>query len=1559
MNALLKKSTISLLIACLLPWSSHGAVTDIADKPLASTSSDSVKPNVMFILDDSGSMELQFMPDPLDSRANTVGIRNGVCNTVFYNPELTYETPQTVVGTTTKTIEDINSASPTTFTSAYEDGFYVYTGRSLTTYPRRNLETSFRAFQDNIFGASRGYDTDVSDTAQPAYYWTYLGATTLVPVTGDCNKTLVSSTDSTTQEICTDSSRYPNTVAPIFATCALAGKTALWRKTIVTGASGPGATDERQNFANWYSYYRQRLTMMKSAAGKAFLQLGNKYRVGFVTINPGNPVSADRFLKLGEFTIDQKKLWIEKLYRQDDNGSTPLREALARVGSYYGGLTAGLSQGMILDTTNRTDDPVQYSCQQNFSILTTDGYWNGNAGLNLSGGSIGNQDGVYGARGAATIPEGEKLAVVAYPIYDGATTNRTTSDASNQYSYGACTLPQPQQKVVQWQSRPMEVGKVVTQIQARTGTLQQRDGNLQRRRSTNSGSSWGSWGDRSDCTWDDQGSTQYQCRYVVGSWNDTSSCTANPPGTVTTNGTQWVGDSVECQINWGAWANAGSCTPDTTGQSRRECQSIPVSEQVGVACTPGTTGGGQVTTCTSVPTPPGTWVDTTGPCTPSPTLGCQSIVETDWTNVASCTAAAPNAAGEETLCRTVASATPGNKIVATTTYTSSTVQMSGDQQVGTPVTGTPTTSSFDYDATCYASAPALPTPNPGRPTPAQLPAPLSGCAAWPCVTTSAASGGTSDTLADVAQYYYATDLRACDWDTKTDNQRTATGLTETAYCLANGSRCQGGVSNVNVCENNVPRGAISEFPNEDDRVHWQHMTTFTLGLGLTGVTPYTSNYRTANTGAFQNIRTGTANWPNPGSSEPAKLDDLWHAAVNGRGLYFSAANPQDVSTGLAAALAGINDRVGSAAAAATSNLEPVSGDNYAFTAKYTTGVWTGDLEAKEINLDDGTVADTAIWSAAALLANKTKNACDNRAIKLFRSGATNNLVNFTWNTFACDNMGNPTGAASTGLNASEQAYFNAAKVATLDQYTSMTDGTAGTVNQPPLAAGANLVNFLRGQRGFEGFEPDSTTKLYRTRTAVLGDIVNAQPVFVRKPFAQYTDTGYADFKNLPANTGRTPVVYVAANDGMLHAFNADPASGAELWAFIPTMSLPELHQLANTDYATNHHYFTDGTPVVGDVFDAADMVPKWKTILVAGMNKGGKGYYALDITDPLVPKALWEFTDPDMGYTFGNPMIVKLMDGRWVVMVTSGLNNPDGKGYLYVLEAGTGNILYKIATSAGSAATPSGLNKISGWAVGDPIIDNTVSHVYGVDVLGNIWRFDVNDIAAMTPSGREATLLATAKDGSGTPQPITTQPQLGQVGPDIYVYVGTGKYLGDSDPATTQTQSIYGIKDTLAMPASAGAPVIASLRTTLTRQTVTQSGSGLAATRAVESCSASLNGWYVDLPDAGERVNVDMKLQLGTLVAGSNVPIPGACRVGGYSWLNFFNATSGCSVDPQKKVGQRLSDSLVVGLNIIRLPSGKTVVVATTSDAKQPTLTPPFSVGNPEGRRLTWRELVP
>jgi type IV pilus assembly protein PilY1 len=722
---------------------------------------------------------------------------------------------------------------------------------------------------------------------------------------------------------------------------------------------------------------------------------------------------------------------------------------------------------------------------------------------------------------------------------------------------------------------------------------------------------------------------------------------------------------------------------------------------------------------------------------------------------------------------------------------------------------------------------------------------------------------------------------------------------------------------------------------------------------------------------------------------------LWHTAVDGRGLYFSASNPTSVINGLSAALAGVNARVASAAAAATSNLEPVAGDNFAYVAKYVTQKWTGEVEAHEIILQDqfdpvthaltasaGSISSSVIWSAQAKLDAKGRAACDTRTINLFRAGATNNLTPFTWNTFACDTSGLPTGSSQTSLNATEQANFGATQVSLLSQYPTMTDGTSGSVDQRSQAAGVNLVNFLRGQRGQENFLTNTANQLYRTRDHILGDIINAQPVYVKAPFAQYNDAGYVAFQT--ANASRTPMVYAAANDGMLHAFYAgtsiiDTNGGNEAWAFIPTPVLPNLYKLASVNYANQHTYSVDGTPTVGDVYDPADTT--WKTILVGGLNKGGKGYYAMDVTNPAAPKGLWEFkysttcydaatpstwyADCHIGYSFGNPIISKLRDGRWVVFVTSGYNNVnspsvtgDGVGYLYVLEAMTGKILYKISTGVGSAATPSGLNKISAW-VEDPTHNNQTERVYGVDLLGNIWRFDVNDILA--PPGIEATLLATVTDSTGTAQPITTKPELAEVGGQPFVYVGTGRYLGTTDNSSTQTQSVWAILDPLT------ATPLTSLRSTLRNMTITNVGSGLTAFRTV-ACAAncgSTAGWVADFPDSGERVNIDIKLQLGTLVVATNVPQSNACNIGGYSWLNYFDNATGNAVSNSQNasvgsllVGSDGSKSLAVGLNIVRLPGGKTVVLATNSAAQQLTVSAPFAVAPPTGKRVSWREII-
>lgn len=1212
----------------------HAALTDIANVPLASSSTTVVKPNILFTLDDSGSMGWGYMPDGIRDRYDRTGYKNHLCNTIYYNPNVTYVPPKNADGT------DFANAS---FTAARYDGFN--SGSSTV-----NLSTSFRAYDDNLNWNSG------NETQQPAYYYVWSG--TGSPDSG--------STSSTTGCWPSSSTSFPHS-------------TGNWTKRQVSSTSGPGNTDERQNFANWYSYYRTRLLLMKSATGRAFVGIGEGYRVGFITINPNSPVTSNKYLAISDFTATHKADWFTKLYSQSTNGSTPLREALSRAGRHFAGIQTGINEGM-------TGDPMQYSCQQNFSILTSDGYWNGNGGRQLDNTSIGNHDG--------------NISVTPRPLYDGS----VETVSSRRYRY-------------------------------------------------------------------EEVRSRFNC------------------------------DSNETRIRL-------------------------------------------VTTTLTTPISP----------------------------------------------------KPGTEYVSNT--------------------------SQSYITSCRRNTREVWNPNP------QYSA---------AETLTSFSGGATGSLADVAAYYYQTDLRA---NGSTGSLGTDVGT-----------------------DNNVPSNGTGI---EADTARHQHMTTFTMGLGLAGTLNYVPNYKTALTGDFASLRSGALNWPAPSADDATALDDLWHAAVNGRGQFFSAADPDSVVDSLTTALAGVNARVASAAAAATSNLEPVAGDNFAYTASYKTLEWIGELEAREIDLVTGNVGTTPVWSAQAKLNAKTGNACDNRVIKLFRSGATDNLTNFSWNTQACDGSGNPTGTASTGLNAAEQAFFGSTQVADLSQYADMTNGVLPllSVNQRSLAEGANLVNFVRGHRGREGFEPNSQ-ELYRTRTAVLGDIVNAQPVFAKAPFAEYQDTGYLAFK--AANINRTPMVYVAANDGMLHAFYAgatvsDPLGGEERWAFIPSMVLPNLYKLADNNYANLRRYYVDGTPTVGDIYDPVNAV--WKTILVGGLNAGGKGYYALDITDPANPKGLWEFkhtatcagtpagqsSDCHLGYTYGNPTISKLADGRWVVFVTSGYNNVntpavagDGIGYLYVLDALSGQIIYKISTGAGSAATPSGLGKIANFVL-DTALNNTTQHIYGADLLGNVWRFEVN-------ASQAAVRITTVTDASNNPQAITTKPEIADFGspPVTHVFVAAGKYIGASDLASTQVQSVWAIKDTGSYP-------VAAPRSALSQLTITNTGNtrGIACTT---NCTTN-GGWFVDLPDTGERVNIDMKLQLGTLVVASNVPQNNACNIGGYSWLNFFDARNGLQIAGAANFGTRLSDSLAVGINVVRLPDGRTVVIATTSDASQQTAEAPIPPGDPQGRRTSWRELV-
>ena len=776
-----------------------------------------------------------------------------------------------------------------------------------------------------------------------------------------------------------------------------------------------------------------------------------------------------------------------------------------------------------------------------------------------------------------------------------------------------------------------------------------------------------------------------------------------------------------------------------------------------------------------------------------------------------------------------------------------------------------------------------------------------------------------NTLADVAYYYYNTDLRP------------------------------GTCASPDVCTDNVPPAGTRAV---DDVATHQHMTTFTIGLGVNGELTYKEGYKNSTSGDYFDITQGPKNWPkitDYSNDELSKIDDLWHAAVNGHGTYFSAKNAESFTKGIEEALGSITASTGSGAAAATSNLQPTTGDNYIYIANYRTIMWDGELSAYEVDLSTGEVGKAnctgkttkTCWQVSSLLADKIQKTdsggvltgdADSRAIYTFdASVATTRLKSFVW----------------SNLSATEKTYFDNTK---LSQYSgwSSTDQSAAT--------GEKLVKYLRGQDRNEDQDRSTWTagtynRLYRDREKILGDIVHSQPVFVKMPYYSFLDTGYQSFA--ASQSTRAGTVYVAANDGMLHAFDA--TSGEERWAFIPPLALPEMWRLADSNYSTNHRYYLDGPISVSDIYDGSN----WKTILVGTMGKGGRGIYALDITTPSSPKALWSFVvdatnNPNLGYTFGTPIITKLPNGTWVVLVASGYNNVapgDGKGYVYALNANTGSLVKTLKTDIGDVSTPSGLAYLN-VKINDFQKDNTATTIYGGDLLGNMWRFD--------PAATDGTTGSKVAE-FGSTKPITVAPEIGEVEAKTVLFFGTGRYLGEDDltsPWNTAVQSFYAIKD------DGNSPIDLAK---LNKVTATISGGGSNEAISVSSSTpmnwSTMSGWYLDLPTTGERVNLPAQLYFGTILFSTTIPTATTCQPGGYSWLYALDyatglRVSGSSVNSWKYV------SPLVGITVSMLATGDVVIYGITADGGVPKGSPPQlpistgGGGSESGMRIMWRELL-
>jgi type IV pilus assembly protein PilY1 len=805
-------------------------------------------------------------------------------------------------------------------------------------------------------------------------------------------------------------------------------------------------------------------------------------------------------------------------------------------------------------------------------------------------------------------------------------------------------------------------------------------------------------------------------------------------------------------------------------------------------------------------------------------------------------------------------------------------------------------------------------------------------------SSTTVAGGFSDTLADAAMYYYKSDLRPCPGGTPASGK-----------CLTDPK-----------ATDNVPiTVGVDEAPH-------QHMVTFTLGLGLDGLMNYQSDYKTANSGDFKKIKDGVTgcsfapggttsicNWPQPVADSPTALDDLWHAAVNGRGTYFSAKNPNTLQSGLTSALQAIKTTTGAAASSATSTPNVTPTDNFIYSSTYRTVKWDGEVVAEKIDVVTGNIIPGVAWTVGSKLDPRTLSASDDRSI--FTLDLSNKqLKPFTYGS----------------LTGTEQGFFN--NHCTLNPTVWPQCGPMSPADLAVANSGTNLVNFLRGQDQHE-------VNYYRIREHTLGDTVNAKPAFLGKPNLLYGDAvvpDYNSFKSGPA-ASRTPVLFIAANDGMLHAIHGGEdavGGGTELWAYVPRMLLPELYKLAASNYDVNHRFYVDGSPVTMDVFIGG----AWKTILVGGLNAGGRGYFALDVTDTSNPKGMWEVCadptgtlgcdakDDNFGYSYGQPIITKRpTDGKWVVIVTSGYNNVspgDGKGYLFVLDAETGQILDKVDTGVGDTVTPSGLAKISGFAT-NFTVNNTTTLVYGGDLLGNVWRFD------MSTSGPTVQLIGQTLDSAGNPQSITTRPEITRFDAGFNViYVATGRFLGSSDiqdPLTlappenrAYQQTIYGFKDTGTNLGSLRDPVAGLVQQVMSLiDANTRTISNNAVTWSTQ------NGWWVDLNPSnaspGERVNIDPQLVRGVLLVAANEPNDEACSSGGNSFFYQFDYRSGSYLasSPGAVVGIKLGSALAAGFVVYRLPSGQLKYTGIDiTGQKQTGGVLPGSAGS-LGRRATWREL--
>lgn len=604
--------------------------------------------------------------------------------------------------------------------------------------------------------------------------------------------------------------------------------------------------------------------------------------------------------------------------------------------------------------------------------------------------------------------------------------------------------------------------------------------------------------------------------------------------------------------------------------------------------------------------------------------------------------------------------------------------------------------------------------------------------------------------------------------------------------------------------NQVPR-------SDENPAFWQHLVQFTVGLGVTG---------NLTEDDFDDIISGSKAWWGDGSApttgDPRKIDDLLHAAVNSRGSYFSAKDSSELATAISGALGKTEERELKEAGVATAGLILENG-NRKYVPSYKSVSWSGTVEAYSLD-ENGVAGATPLWNAETQV-NPANHASRNWVTW---DRAAHEAVPFTW----------------TGMGTANQSRM----------------GSAGS---------SDLVDYIRGDTSKSG-----TGHPYRARSKDLPDFVNSTPTLVKGN----VDLGYEALPSIgatydafvDAKKTRNAVLFIGGNGGALHAFS--DTDGSEVFGYVPRAVLPNLWKLAEKDYgsSTNYHqYYVDGPITESDAYISVDRsasgAKDWRNVLVGTLGAGGKGIYALNVTDLTnlgASSVLWEVTEEDaadLGYVTADVAVGVLPGGKWKVFLGNGAYSTAGKAVLYVIDLETGAVDgIEVGTVGGNGLGGVRLLKNS---------QQEVVAAFAGDLKGNLWRFEFTGSASSDWSvGFGGNPLFTAQDASAAAQPITATPGV-IPHPDKgnIVIFATGKLMDESDRDSTAVQSAYGVWDETETGDSSLPADVVSGRTQLVQQTITatpfEEGGGVFYETSGNAVDwDEKKGWYMDFDhDAGNR----------------------------------------------------------------------------------------------------------